>query len=113
MTEEIKPDSGRRTEIFTPTFETKKEVPVGSATIRAGQQQPVDPKSTIALQNAETNKRIAIEREAKRKANATNREQSVNEPTPNHKPRTINHKPVTNNQSKKDLMFTIIYNYYV
>ena len=41
--------------------------------------------------NSETNKRIAIEREAKRKDKNTNREQSVNEPSPNHKPITNNH----------------------
>jgi uncharacterized protein YdaU (DUF1376 family) len=45
---------------------------------------------------ADTNKRIAIERETKRKEKSTNREQSVNEPPPNHKPITNNHKPVTN-----------------
>jgi len=43
--------------------------------------------------NAETNKRIADEREAKRKEKNTNREQIVDEPPPNHKPITINHKP--------------------
>ena len=42
---------------------------------------------------ADTNKRIAIERETKRKEKSTNREQSVNEPPPNHKPITNNHKP--------------------
>jgi uncharacterized protein YdaU (DUF1376 family) len=41
--------------------------------------------------NSETNKRIAIEREAKRKGKSTNREQSVNEPPPNHEPITNNH----------------------
>lgn len=41
--------------------------------------------------NSETNKRIAIEREAKRKGKSTNREQNVNEPPPNHKPITNNH----------------------
>ena len=44
---------------------------------------------------AETNKRIATERETKRKENSTNRSQVVNEPPPNHKPITNNHKPVT------------------
>lgn len=51
--------------------------------------------------NAETNKRIAQERETKRKQNSTNRAldntqrlQAVNEPSPNHKPITINHKPI-------------------
>jgi len=42
---------------------------------------------------ADTNKRIAIERETKRKEKSTNREQCVNEAPPNHKPITINHKP--------------------
>jgi uncharacterized protein YdaU (DUF1376 family) len=45
---------------------------------------------------ADTNKRIAIERETKRREKSTNREQSVNEPPPNQEPRTKNHKPVTN-----------------
>jgi len=45
---------------------------------------------------ADTNKRIAIERETKRREKSTNREQSVNEPPPNHKPITNNHKPITN-----------------
>jgi uncharacterized protein YdaU (DUF1376 family) len=40
--------------------------------------------------NAETNKRIALEREAKRKENRTNRVQAVDEPPPNHKPLTTN-----------------------
>ena len=43
--------------------------------------------------NAETNKRIAMEREAKRKENNTLGARSVDEPPPNHKPLTINHKP--------------------
>jgi uncharacterized protein YdaU (DUF1376 family) len=42
--------------------------------------------------NADTNKRIADEREAKRKDNSTKRVQSVDEPPPNHKPLTTNHK---------------------
>ena len=37
--------------------------------------------------NADTNKRIADEREAKRRENSTKRVQSVNEATPNHKPK--------------------------
>jgi uncharacterized protein YdaU (DUF1376 family) len=45
---------------------------------------------------ADTNKRIAIERETKRKEKSTNREQDVNEAPPNHKPLTINQKPQTN-----------------
>jgi uncharacterized protein YdaU (DUF1376 family) len=48
--------------------------------------------------NADTNKRIADEREAKRKENRTKREQSVDEPPPNHKPLTINQEPRTINQ---------------
>ena len=50
--------------------------------------------------NSATNKRIAIEREAKRKGKSTKREPTVNEPPPNHKPITNNHKPITNNQLK-------------
>lgn len=42
---------------------------------------------------AATNKRIAIEREANRKKKSTTRAQCVDEATPNHKPRTKNHKP--------------------
>ena len=43
---------------------------------------------------SDTNKRIANEREAKRKENSTNRVQSVNESSPNQEPRTKNHKPI-------------------
>ena len=43
--------------------------------------------------NADTNKRIADEREAKRRENRTKREQSVDEPPPNHKPLTTNQEP--------------------
>ena len=43
--------------------------------------------------NADTNKRIAIEREAKRREKSTNRVQPVNEAPPNHKPLTINQEP--------------------
>jgi uncharacterized protein YdaU (DUF1376 family) len=57
--------------------------------------------------NSATNKRIAIERETKRKEKGTKRARSVNEPCkkhneppPNHKPLTINHKPLT---SLKDM----------
>ena len=42
---------------------------------------------------SDTNKRIAIERETKRKEKRTNREQYVNEPPPNQEPITNNHKP--------------------
>ena len=48
--------------------------------------------------NADTNKRIADEREAKRKESRTKREQSVDEPPPNHKPLTTNQEPRTINQ---------------
>jgi len=47
---------------------------------------------------AETNKRIATERETKRKANSTDRAPIVNEAPPNHKPITINQEPRTINQ---------------
>jgi uncharacterized protein YdaU (DUF1376 family) len=43
--------------------------------------------------NADTNKRIAIDRETKRKEKSTNRAPNVNEPPPNQEPLTINHKP--------------------
>lgn len=43
--------------------------------------------------NADTNKRIADEREAKRREKRTNRVQSVDEAPPNQEPLTINHKP--------------------
>ena len=50
---------------------------------------------------ADTNKRIAIERETKRKTNNTNRGQVVNESSPNHKPLTINQEPLTKEPKKK------------
>ena len=43
--------------------------------------------------NADTNKRIAMEREAKRKGISTKREQPVNEAPPNQEPLTINQEP--------------------
>jgi len=43
---------------------------------------------------ADKNKTIAIEREAKRKQNKTERTRIVNESSPNHKPITNNHKPL-------------------
>ena len=43
--------------------------------------------------NADTNKRIADEREARRREKSTNRVPSVNEATPNQEPLTTNHKP--------------------
>jgi uncharacterized protein YdaU (DUF1376 family) len=45
---------------------------------------------------ANKNQQIAIERETKRKENNTNRARNVNEPSPNHKPLTINQEPITN-----------------
>ena len=47
--------------------------------------------------NADTNKRIADEREAKRREKSTNRVPSVNEATPNQEPLTTNHKPKREN----------------
>jgi uncharacterized protein YdaU (DUF1376 family) len=48
--------------------------------------------------NADTNKRIADEREAKRKEKRTNRERIVDEAPPNHKPITINQEPKVKTQ---------------
>ena len=48
-------------------------------------QEVVDKYHSTAL----TNKRIAEEREKKRRENKTKRERSVNEASPNHKPLTI------------------------
>jgi uncharacterized protein YdaU (DUF1376 family) len=45
--------------------------------------------------NAETNRRIALDREAKRKRSSTNRAPDVHEAPPNHKPLTTNQEPVT------------------
>lgn len=50
-------------------------------------------------ENSATNKRIAQEREAKRKEMSTKRAQAVNEPTPNQEPLTNNHKPITNTKN--------------
>jgi len=47
---------------------------------------------------ADTNKRIAIERETKRKEKSTNREQVVDESPPNHKPITNNQEPEVKTQ---------------
>jgi len=44
---------------------------------------------------ADTNKRIALDRETKRKEKSTNRAQLVNEAPPNQEPRTINQEPRT------------------
>jgi uncharacterized protein YdaU (DUF1376 family) len=48
--------------------------------------------------NADTNKRIAIERETKRKQKSTKREQTVDEAPPNQEPLTNNHKPIKEQQ---------------
>ena len=63
---------------------------------------------------AETNRRIAIERETKRKENITNRAKEntnrvpgVNEPSPNHKPLTNNQEPETINQEPNTVLVTI------
>ncbi len=50
---------------------------------------------------ADINKRIALERETKRKEKTTNRAQIVHEAPPNQEPRTINQEPETNNQEPK------------
>jgi len=47
---------------------------------------------------ADVNKRIALERETKRREKSTNRAQPVNEAPPNQEPLTTNHKPRTINQ---------------
>ena len=61
--------------------------------------------------NADTNKRIADEREAKRREKRTNREQDVNETPPNQEPLTINHKPIIKQNKgsrlSPDFMFPI------
>ena len=53
-------------------------------------------------EKANTNKRIAIDRETKRKENNTNRERTVDEPSPNQEPVTKNQEPVTKNQEPKE-----------
>jgi uncharacterized protein YdaU (DUF1376 family) len=50
---------------------------------------------------ADTNKRIAIERETKRREQSTNRAQTVHEPPPNHKPRTNNQEPIGEEKTKE------------
>lgn len=64
-------------------------------------QNRIAEEVAVYVKNAETNKRIATEREQKRtnRAQSVNEaSQSVNEPPPNHKPITINQKPITINQ---------------
>ena len=48
--------------------------------------------------NADTNKRIADEREAKRRENSTKRSQHVNDAPPNQEPLTTNNKPIDKNK---------------
>ena len=60
-------------------------------------------------ENAATNKRIAIEREAKRKGSSTKRAPVVNEPSPNQEPRTKNQEPVTNKPvTKKEIQIDFV-----
>ena len=60
-------------------------------------------------ENAATNKRIAIEREAKRKGNGTKRAPVVNEPSPNQEPRTKNQEPRTNKPvTKKEIQIDFV-----
>lgn len=58
-------------------------------------QHRISEELDLYRRKAETNKRIATERETKRKESKTNRERVVNEAPPNHKPITNNHKPIT------------------
>ena len=53
-------------------------------------------------EKAETNKRIATEREAKRKAKTTEGERTVHEPSPTVNEAPPNHKPITNNQEPQE-----------
>jgi len=52
-------------------------------------------------QKAEKNRRIAHERETKRKEKSTNRARTVNEAPPNQEPITTNHEPLTTNHYYK------------
>ena len=52
-------------------------------------------------EKASINKRIAIDRETKRKESNANRERTVDEASPNHKPITKNQEPVTKNQEPR------------
>jgi uncharacterized protein YdaU (DUF1376 family) len=57
-------------------------------------------------EKAETNTRIAKEREAKRKESPTKREPVVDETPPNHKPLTTNQEPLTTNQEDQKHLVT-------
>jgi uncharacterized protein YdaU (DUF1376 family) len=50
---------------------------------------------------ADTNKRIAIDREAKRRQKSTNRAPVVHEPPPNQEPLTNNQEPITKDKEEK------------
>lgn len=73
-------------------------------------QKRIQEEITEYHNKAETNKRIAIERETNRAEKRTNRAPSVNAPSdvgdespPNHKPLTINHKPIKEGERAKAL----------
>lgn len=57
-------------------------------------QKRIQEEITEYHDKAETNRRIAIERETKRKEKSTNRAQVVNVSPPNQEPRTINQEPL-------------------
>lgn len=59
--------------------------------------------------NADTNKRIAEEREAKRREKSTKREQAVDESPPNHKPLTTNQEPLTK-EPKRESPYQALFN---
>lgn len=63
-------------------------------------QKRIQEEITEYHEKSETNKRIANERETKRKQNSTNRAQVVNEAPPNHEPLTNNHKPITKERER-------------
>ena len=60
--------------------------------------------------NSLTNKRIAMEREAKRREKSTNRAQSVNGAPPNQEPRTTNQEPTKGGETmeQKEAMRSVI-----
>lgn len=64
-------------------------------------QKRVREALTEYRQQAETNKRIATERETKRREKSTTRAPLVNEAPPNQKPLTINQEQLTKNQKPR------------
>ena len=66
-------------------------------------QQRIQDEVDNYHKNSATNKQIALKREAKRREKSTKRARKVNEAPPNYELITNNHKPLTNNQSTKDL----------